>query len=101
MRLEVSYNITKNTFINLNYYFIEAKFVNPKIVTNVPGPGAHEANDIYTTREHSKQFWSMCRVDKNKAAKPVKHPGPQEYNIPSKIVEKPEYQFGLRPPIDP
>jgi len=25
--------------------------VNPKIVTNVPGPGAHEPMDGYTTKE--------------------------------------------------
>ena len=65
---------------------IEAKFVNPKVVTNVPGPGAHEPNDIYTTKEHSKQFWSINRIDKDKGNKAVKHPGPTEYNIPSKII---------------
>ena len=31
----------------------------------------------------------------------MKHPGPQDYNIPSKIVEKPKYFFGLKPFIDP
>jgi hypothetical protein len=40
--------------------------VNPKVVTHVPGPGAHDPGDIYTTKEHSKQFWSICRNDKNK-----------------------------------
>ena len=30
---------------------IEAKFVNPKIVTNVPGPGHVDPNDTYTTKE--------------------------------------------------
>ena len=30
--------------------YIEAKFVNPKVVTNVPGPGHHEPMDLYTTK---------------------------------------------------
>lgn len=87
MILEVSYKTIK--YIYFIHNNIEAKFVNPKIVTNVPGPGAHDANDIYTTKEHSKQFWSINRVDKNKSAKAIKHPGPHEYTIPSKIVEFP------------
>ena len=41
--------------------------MNPKVVTNVPGPGAHEPNDIYTTKEHSKQFWSINRNERNNA----------------------------------
>ena len=69
-------------------------------MTHVPGPGAHDANLVYTTREHSEKLWSINKVDRNPEAKKIKHPGPTEYNIPSKIVEKPEYSFGLRPPID-
>ena len=38
----------------MTFPYIEAKFVNPKIVTLVPGPGAHDPKDIYTTKEHSK-----------------------------------------------
>lgn len=38
-------------FINIH---LEADFVNPKIVTNVPGPGHVDPNDTYTTKEHSK-----------------------------------------------
>ena len=45
---------------------IEAKFVNPKIVTKVPGPGTHEPNDKYTTKEQTPSLWSINRVDKNK-----------------------------------
>ena len=63
----------------LFFSFIEAKFVNPKIVTNVPGPGAHDGNDVYTTKEHSKQFWSINRNDRHARPKTVKHPGPFEY----------------------
>ena len=70
---------------------IEAKFVNPKIVTQIPGPGAHEPQDVYTTKEHQKQFWSIYRNDRHRKGKSIKHPGPQEYNIPSKIIEKAEY----------
>ena len=55
---------------------LEAKFVNPKIVTYVPGPGAHEINDVYTTKEHSKQFWSINRNDRHRQSRPIKHPGP-------------------------
>ena len=28
----------------------KAKFVNPKIVTNVPGPGTHDPKDTFTTK---------------------------------------------------
>ena len=45
--------------------------------------------------------WSINKIERNKRAKTVKHPGPQEYNIPSKIVENPRFIFGLRPFIDP
>ncbi len=44
----VSNNTNKVTYY---IYLVEAKFVNPKIVTNVPGPGAHEPMDVYTTKE--------------------------------------------------
>ena len=84
------------------YFFIEAKFVNPKIVTSVPGPGAHEPRDTYTTKEQSISKWSINRIDKNKRPKSVKQPGPTAYNLNSKIgKEMPEYGFGLRPFIDP
>ena len=46
--------------------YLEAKFVNPKIVTNVPGPGHVDPNDRYTTKEHTASNWSINRVDKNK-----------------------------------
>ena len=73
-RLEVSY-MTSHIF-NVFVVILEAKFVNPKIVTYVPGPGAHEINDVYTTKEHSKQFWSINRNDRHRQSKPIKHPGP-------------------------
>ena len=75
--------------------------MNPKIVTNVPGPGAHDPTDVYTTKQGSSLNWSINKNERHPKSKSVKHPGPQEYSIPSKIVEKPEYGFGLRPPIDP
>ena len=87
-----------------NYFLfviIEAEFVNPKIVTNIPGPGAHDPNDVYTTKEHSSKKWSINKIERNPEKTEQKHPGPHEYNIPSKIVEKPEYGFGLKPFIDP
>ena len=34
-------------------YFLEAEFVNPKITTTVPGPGAHEPKDHFTTKANS------------------------------------------------
>jgi len=82
-------------------HFIEAKFVNPKIVTNVPGPGAHDPLDLFTTKQHSSQNWSINRIERNKRPRTVKHPGPQEYTIPSYINEHQKYDFGLRPFIDP
>jgi hypothetical protein len=42
----------------------------------------------------------MCKVDKNKRPRTVAHPGPQDYNLPSKISEHAQYGFGLRPFID-
>jgi len=35
---------------SIGKYERKAKFVNPKIVTNVPGPGHHDPMDIYTTK---------------------------------------------------
>mmetsp|Transcript_2803 Transcript_2803/g.4792 ORF Transcript_2803/g.4792 Transcript_2803/m.4792 type:complete len:189 (+) Transcript_2803:31-597(+) len=78
----------------------KAEFVNKKIVTHVPGPGSHEPSDVFTTKQKSSLNWSINRIDKNKLPKDIKHPGPQDYNIPSKIVESPEFGFGLRPFID-
>lgn len=46
--------------------------MNPKIVTSVPGPGAHDPLDIYTTKEKSISKWSINRIDKNKRPKSVK-----------------------------
>lgn len=70
-------------------------------MTNIPGPGAHDPNDVYTTKEHSSKKWSINKIERNPEKTEQKHPGPHEYNIPSKIVEKPEYGFGLKPFIDP
>ena len=69
-------------------------------MTKIPGPGTHNAKLEYTTKEHAEKTWSINKIERNPEIKPKKHPGPQEYNVPSKIVEKPEYSFGLRPPID-
>jgi hypothetical protein len=33
--------------------------------------------------------------------KEIKHPGPQDYNIPSYITEHAQFGFGLKPFIDP
>ena len=41
--------------------------MNPKLVTNVPGPGHAEPNDKYTTKEKTPSSWSINRVDKNKS----------------------------------
>ena len=67
----------------------EAEFVNPKVVTTVPGPGSHEPDDAYTTKEHSSMRWSINKIDRHGGQKPNRHPGPGEHEIPSKIVEKP------------
>jgi hypothetical protein len=75
--------------------------VNPKVLTNVPGPGAHEPKDEFSTKQNSSQVWTINRIDKNKKMTPIKHPGPQDYNIPSYITEHAQFGFGLRPPIDP
>jgi hypothetical protein len=48
------------------FIYLEAKFVNPKIVTNVPGPGHVDPNDTYTTKEKLASQWSINKVDKNK-----------------------------------
>lgn len=55
---------------------VEAKFVNPKIVTNVPGPGAHDPSDVYTTKQGSSLNWSINKNERHPKAKSVKHPGP-------------------------
>ena len=60
----------------MTFPYIEAKFVNPKIVTLVPGPGAHDPKDIYTTKEHSKQNWSINKNERYLSQKNIKHPGP-------------------------
>ena len=75
--------------------------MNPKIVTNIPGPGSHEPNDLYTTKEQASTSWSINKNERNPKRNEIKHPGPLDYSIPSKIVENPEYGFGLKPPIDP
>jgi hypothetical protein len=46
---------------------LEAKFVNPKLVTNVPGPGHVDPLDRYTTKEKTPSLWSINKTDKNKA----------------------------------
>ena len=75
--------------------------MNPKIVTQIPGPGSHDPDDLYTTKEHSSKKWSINKIERDPTKTEIKHPGPHEYSIPSKIVEKPEYGFGLKPFIDP
>ena len=62
--------------------------MNPKVVTKIPGPGAHDANLSYTTREHAEKSWSINKIERNPSRKLIKHPGPTEYNVPSKITEK-------------
>ena len=49
-----------------------AKFVNPKIVTDVPGPGAHQPKDSYSTKNTTNSVWSINKTDKNKRPKSVK-----------------------------
>lgn len=63
----------------------KAQFVNPKIVTKVPGPGECEPRENYTSKFDSTFNWSINKNERNKRHKSVRHPGPHEYNIPSKI----------------
>ncbi len=52
--------------IHIKYFlFVEAEFVNPKLLTDVPGPGNYNPKDIYTTKEKSSTNWSINRIDKN------------------------------------
>ena len=67
----------------------------------MPGPGTHDPSELYTTKASSSFNWSICKIDKNKKRKFAKQPGPFDYDIPSKLVEKPQYGFGLKPFIDP
>jgi hypothetical protein len=40
-------------FFSSFMFITEAEFVNPKRLTNVPGPGSHNPNDVYTTKVNS------------------------------------------------
>ncbi len=43
----------------------KAQFVNPKIVTNVPGPGSHDPLDHFTTKQNSSMNWTICKNERH------------------------------------
>jgi hypothetical protein len=78
--------------ILLTYLFIsEAEFVNKKELTVVPGPGHTDPKDKYTTKETASKMYSINRTEKHPNRMERKQPGPFDYTIPSKVVEKAQY----------
>lgn len=62
--------------LNITILKLEAEFVNPKLLTNVPGPGHVDPLDKYTTKEKVPSEWSINRNEKNKKPRPIRQPGP-------------------------
>ena len=58
---------------------LEAEFVNKKELTVVPGPGASDPNDKYTTKTNTSQMYSINRTEKHPDRREVKQPGPFDY----------------------
>lgn len=76
--------------------------MNKKQITVVPGPGSANPNDSYLSRYNTTMSCKFQTEDRIKEPAIVrKQPGPFEYKIPSRIGESQQYQFGLRPYIDP
>ena len=79
----------------------KAEFVNKKQMTIVPAPGYVFPNDVFSTKHLRPISSSINRNDRYRQERESKRPGPTSYNLPSKLIEKPQYVFGLRPFIDP